>query len=252
MSSTYEQTHKASISSNVDLHENIPQIPKTSVRGNINLPKKGSQTPKTPIRGNTDLCKMESSFTYDGIPPYIRGNTDLDYSKSLITETTTETTTDIIKKIKQKNKTLYFEIEKKLENYTSVNPNAFFEWIDYKATKNIVVINKILKELDSYDFDVQQQMVDNSIRGEYKNLFPIVSKSTPNDEDIKINLEELVDFELFWKNQKYLCYCCTEYQKNLIRVAYYREDGKLDELDIPKQEFYQGLIVEDSNLISAS
>ena len=95
---------------------------------------------------------------------------DLDYSKSMITETTTETTTDMII-IKDKKESLNSQIVTKVKENSNLNLDAFFEWLDYKKYKEIAPITKTINFLSKYDFATQQNIVDTSIMNNYKGLF---------------------------------------------------------------------------------
>lgn len=57
-------------------------------------------------------------------------------------------------------------------NLEKINKKSLNEWLDYKNWDyKRLGINKILSFLDNYSFDVQQEIVDNSIMNNYKGLF---------------------------------------------------------------------------------
>ena len=121
-----------------------------------------------------------------------KGN--LDYSKSFDTETTTETTTDIINppippceknqqvqdaeiittqledflsksKIKK-------QVIAKLSEHKNINLESFGEWMQYKKYKKIQPITKTLNFLSQYDQNTQKKIIDNSIMNGYAGIFP--------------------------------------------------------------------------------
>ena len=122
-------------------------------------------------------------------------NVDLDYSKSFDTETTTETTTDIIKEYKEKKPSLKSQVEEKLSTYSNINLNAFNEWIETKKFKSIAPVTKVLNFLSNYDMQTQQQIVDTSIMNGWKGLFEPKTNSN-NTKSFKQQDREQKDKEL--------------------------------------------------------
>ena len=122
-------------------------------------------------------------------------NVDLDYSKSFDTETTTETTTDIIKEYKEKKPSLKSQVEEKLSTYSNININSFYEWIETKKFKSIAPVTKVLNFLSNYDMQTQQQIVDTSIMNGWKGLFEPKTNSN-NTKSFKQQDREQKDKEL--------------------------------------------------------
>ena len=122
-------------------------------------------------------------------------NVDLDYSKSFDTETTTETTTDIIKEYKEKKPSLKSQVEEKLSTYSNINLNAFNEWIETKKFKSIAPVTKVLNFLSNYDMQTQQQIVDTSIMNGWKGLFEPKTNSN-NTKSFKQQEREQKDKEI--------------------------------------------------------
>ena len=120
---------------------------------------------------------------------------DLDYSKSFDTETTTETTTDIIKEYKEKIPSLVSDIEEKLSTYSNININSFYEWIETKKFKSIAPVTKVLNFLSNYDMQTQQQIVDASIMNGWKGLFEPKTNSN-NTKSFKQQDREQKDKEI--------------------------------------------------------
>jgi len=195
-----------------------------------------SQSPKSSVSAKRDLPK-QTKGTYAG------AKGDLVYSKSFDTETTTETTTDIIKKIKQKSPSFYTQIDSMLNNYNNINLNAFFEWLEYRNINNILVATKILQMLNRYEKQVQQKMVDNSIMGEYKSLFEIQEPSTNknlNRQEHSNSTNPILIFTQEYEKSQRLDYAYLEASKGLS----YKEIDKLDDF---KKEFELKLIEERIN-----
>ena len=73
------------------------------------------------------------------------------------------------KKINKKNEIVEYL---KTLNLEKINKKSLNEWLDYKNWDyKRLGINKILSFLDNYSFEVQQEIVDNSIMNNYKGLF---------------------------------------------------------------------------------
>ena len=219
------------------LFSNLEELKKRRrelLRKNAGISAKAN--PINSVSAKRDLPK-QTKGTYAG------AKGDLDYSKSFDTETTTETTTYIIKKIKQKSPSFYTQINSMLNNYNNINLNAFFEWLEYRNINNILVATKILQMLNRYEKQVQQKMVDNSIMGEYKSLFEIQEPSTNknlNRQEHSNSTNPILIFTQEYEKSQRLDYAYLEASKGLS----YKEIDKLDDF---KKEFELKLIEERIN-----
>jgi len=75
----------------------------------------------------------------------------------------------------------------KLEDYPTINKEAFKEWWSYKKYKTIAPITKTLNFLSNYDFNIQQEIVDKSIMNNYAGLFePKRQKANRTDNNVDV------------------------------------------------------------------
>ena len=81
--------------------------------------------------------------------------------------------------------------------YPNVNHNAFMEWMAYKKYKNRGAVTKTLNMLSRHSFEVQQEMVDNSIRNEYKGLFEPKVQRSRTDNNVGVAMDWLNENDVF-------------------------------------------------------
>ena len=90
-----------------------------------------------------------------------------------------------------------FLVSDMLCEYPNVNHNAFMEWMAYKKYKNKGAVTKTLNMLNRHSFEVQQEMVDNSIRNEYKGLFEPKVQRSRTDYNVGVAMDWLNENDVF-------------------------------------------------------
>lgn len=202
---------KGCIASNQHFSELIG-ITKENVSRNINdLQKKGYINVEivNGTRNHTRIITITDlvSLTKVVRPPYQSSKTPLLKQQETKENKTINKT---INKTLEKKQSLNSQIESKLSEATSININAFNEWLDYKKYKTIAPITKTINFLNNYDFITQQQIVDTSIMNNYKGLFEPKQKSkqqpynAPKSQTLNTDINIWDEIEKQGNNQEFI------------------------------------------------
>lgn len=151
----------------------------TISRGISNLEKEGFITTRLIYKDGTKEVEFREIYLSSKVTIPVDKNDDTPIIKNDDTpiikndkdnNTSNNNTRDNNKKINKK-ESFSQQVQEKLNEYTNINTEAFYEWMQYKSYKNISAVTKTLNLLSKYDSQTQQQIVDKSIMNEYQGLF---------------------------------------------------------------------------------
>jgi len=191
--------------------------------------KIGQESESTNASGQSDpthKTKMDSSKKPSWSAP--SDQNDPMYNVKSLTETTTEITTENITPISptKKEGNLQEQITQKLQEFENINTDAFYEWINYKKYKNITAITKTLELLNNYNFAQQQEMVNQSIIGNYAGLF--APKSQQRTQPYNTPTLQVLNSKVnIWEQMEHLA------AQSVDSVDDTQSDDWLDDLIIP-------------------
>lgn len=176
---------------------------RTVSRGVSNLEKEGFITTRLVYKTGTKEVEFREIYLSSKVSIPVDKNDDTPIDKNVYTpidkngedNNTSNNNTRDNNKIKNKKSSLQTEIQEKLSQYSNINIDSFYEWMNYKSYKNISAVTKTLDLLEKYNFSVQQQIVDNSIMNEYQGLFapkPQFNNGAKNTTNVDLALQHNV------------------------------------------------------------